>query len=108
MEFLPYLVFLSAGIAIGGTFSWLLCRKSAPAGDEAERARLAAQLDAERQRVPGLSSDITARDARIGELQREREQEIARRSAAEEHVKRIPEFEAMVADLNARLGAAYD
>lgn len=40
-------------------------------------------------------------------MQQGREQEIARRSAAEEHVKRIPEFEAMVSDLNARLEAAY-
>lgn len=105
MDFVPYLVFLAAGIAIGGAFSWLIFRKSAT-GDAAH-ARLATQLEAEQQRAAALTSQVSARDARIVELQREREQEIARRSAAEEHVKRIPEFEAMVADLNTRLEATY-
>lgn len=105
---MPCLVFLAAGIAIGGAFSWIIFRKGAPPAGEAERARLATQLESEQKRAAGLTSEIAARDARINELQREREQEIARRSAAEEHVKRIPEFEAMVSGLNARLEAAYD
>lgn len=108
MEFLPYLVFLAAGVALGGCSSWMICRKGAAAAGGAERTRLAAQLEAEQTKAAGLASDIAGRDARISELQREREQEIARRSAAEEHVKRIPEFQAMVADLNARLETAYE
>jgi DNA recombination protein RmuC len=108
MEFLPHLVFLAAGVALGGGCSWLVCRKSAPAAGAAERARLATQLEEEQKKAAGLASDVVARDARIIQLQREHEQEIARRSAAEEHVKRIPEFEAMVADLNTRLAATYE
>lgn len=108
MEFLPYLIFLAVGVVLGGGCSWLVCRKSAAGANQAERARIETQLEAEQRRASALSSEIAERDARISRLQREREQEIARRSAAEEHAKRIPEFEAMVADLNTRLEAAYE
>lgn len=114
MDILPCLLFLIVGVSIGATCAWLVGRDrtaraidSALAASAAERMRIETLLEAEQKRAAALSSELAERGARIALLQQEREQEIARRSAAEEHVKRIPEFEAMVSDLNARLETAY-
>ena len=115
MEIVPNLLFLVVGVFIGGGCAWLIWRNkaasvadSARAGSEAERTRLQTQLEASQKRITELSSDVVGRDARIAQLQEEREQEIARRSAAEEHAKRIPEFESMVAEVERKLEAAYE
>jgi DNA recombination protein RmuC len=114
MDILPCLLFLIVGVSIGAACAWLVGRDRAAraidnalAAGAAERTRVETQLEAEQERAAALSSELAERGARITLLQQEREQEIARRSAAEEHVKRIPEFEAMVSDLNARLETAY-
>lgn len=113
MEFLPSLLTLLLGLAIGFACAWFINRgkassmlETARASVEGEQARLKAQLEASELRATELGNQLISKDERITQLQSEVMGEIERRSKAEAVSLRIPEFERMVADLISRIDEA--
>lgn len=113
MEFISHLAFLILGILIASLCGWVICRRllssanqTATAAMEAERSTHVSQLEAMKKRGDELSADLSERRNQNERLQEERAAEIARRSAAEEHTKRIPELESRLSEAHLRLDAA--
>jgi DNA recombination protein RmuC len=115
MDLIAYLVFLLTGIIFGGLVVWFVSRGRTLAATEKERvagearqARLKALLEGAERSVAELGSAVAERDSQIERLQVERADEIARRAAAEEHARRIPELQALVLQNEKKLESAYD
>jgi len=112
MESIPNLTFFLLGILISAVGALLICRKlinaaslTATANSDAERSTLLAQLEASQKRGAEISAEVSERERRIEHLLEERAQEIARRSAAEEQTKRIPDLESQMVETRERLDA---
>jgi DNA recombination protein RmuC len=112
MELISNLAFFVVGILISAVCALFICRKlirvaslTATANLEAERSTLLVQLEASQKRSTEISSEVSDRERRIERLVDERGQEIARRSAAEEQTKRIPELERQISETRERLDA---
>ncbi len=98
------------GVSITAVAAWVINRKlikatmqATTASAEAERSKLETQVENVQKRHIELTEELACRESRIEQLQEERAQEIARRSAAEEQVKRIPELEEQVGEVQSRL-----
>jgi DNA recombination protein RmuC len=112
MELIPNLAFFVAGILFSAVAGLLICRKlinaasqTAAAKGASERSTLLVQLDASQKRGAEMSVEVSERERRIEQLVDERGQEIARRSAAEQLTKRIPELESQIVETRAKLDA---
>lgn len=110
MEAVFSLGLLILGLAVGFACAWLINRargagvlESARAAVEGEQAGLRAQLEASVRRAAELAAETRSKDERLAQLQGEVAREIERRSRAEAGAARIPEFERLVSDLNARI-----
>src|SRR5687767_1793416 len=113
MQFFAYVAVFFIGALITAVVAWRICRRvmsdatqASSTASQAERSNLMLQLEAANARTAELSRLSSERESRIEQLQDERVQETARRSAAEEQARRIPQFEKHSAEVQEKLDAA--
>jgi DNA recombination protein RmuC len=113
MEIAIYLFIAVVSVALGAGSMWFVNRArirqsnaESKAAYEGERSRIETELKSAEQRIAELSDRLTRSEHESRRLQDERANEMARRSAAEEQARRIPELESMIAGIDIRLNSA--